>query len=728
MALFIVTTTADDVQDGPDAFNGGDLAAETSDGEGLSLREAVGLANAAPDPDEIMFDATVFGELGVVRLVGGPLEIAHVLAVDGDVDGDGDPDVLITGDVSANDAQASRAFTGETFPATDPSLTAMQGGFADNVTIFALATSAFVTIRGLALTGGSAADERGGGAVYAAESAFVTIESSLIAGNYAGPDARSGGGVRAGADGATAIRNSAIVDNLAVAPFAGGAGVASDGSLLIEDSLIADNVTTGDGGDGAGLLVRDAVSVNIYDSTFRGNRAEGGFADGGGLQLYRTDALLSGVTFEGNEAVRDGGGLQAGQVDATLINVTFTGNQAGRDGGGLELDGGQIDLVNATMTGNAAGRYGGGYVSLGASDSGDGLVSLANSIVLGNSAPAGGGEGTAGPGGAVSIAGPTIIGGELRAADGSITALGAAEDVAAAVFVQVDEGAGVASDNGGSVATVALLRGGPAVDAGDSDAFPPSTVTDARGSLRLQGGTIDLGAFEVADPDPAPEELNSLAVSLFDVAFYLGRGGNAPVLEADGISEPLEAFAHWVGTGFDQNLDYAPLLDIDALFDEAAYLRANPDVQAAIGAGEVESALDHYIRIGSALDTPNDTFGVQYNPNAFFDPAAYRNANPDIVAAVDFNGNPIDPFVHYLQFGEPEFLAEMRELDGLVGFDPRFYRTNNPDVAGFIDAGVDGNLGLITYFQHFVDFGLEEGRAGLPEGATVFIAEPMELI
>jgi hypothetical protein len=47
MANFTVTTLADE------AFGGGNLAAETGDGAGLPLREALGLANGNAEADEI---------------------------------------------------------------------------------------------------------------------------------------------------------------------------------------------------------------------------------------------------------------------------------------------------------------------------------------------------------------------------------------------------------------------------------------------------------------------------------------------------------------------------------------------------------------------------------------------------------------------------------------------------------------------------------------------------
>jgi hypothetical protein len=47
VATFTVTTTADE------AFGGGTLATEAADGTGLSLREAMGLANTSSGADTI---------------------------------------------------------------------------------------------------------------------------------------------------------------------------------------------------------------------------------------------------------------------------------------------------------------------------------------------------------------------------------------------------------------------------------------------------------------------------------------------------------------------------------------------------------------------------------------------------------------------------------------------------------------------------------------------------
>ncbi len=290
---------------------------------------------------------------------------------------------------------------------------------------------------------------------------------------------------------------------------------------------------------------------------------------------------------------------------------------------------------------------------------------------------------------------------------------------------------------------VFLLENTGEVGVGSFDPTPTRIVRGSQGSTILHAvdvdgdGDQDLLTAGVNDrvvqvlfnDGVGPVRPTPLAVSLFDAAFYLGRGENADLL-AVGIDEPLEAFAHWFDIGFAEGRVYSPLLTIESLFDDEAYVPRNSQAERDIAFGSADDPVDHYISIGSEIDTDsvNDPFNLQFNPNAFFDPFAYRAANPDIVAAVDFNSNPIDPFVHYLQFGEREILAGNRTLDGLIGFDPIFYRDNNPDVAEFINAGVEGNLGLITYFQHFVDFGFDEGRDGVPDDGLRLIADPVGLI
>ena len=71
---------------------------------------------------------------------------------------------------------------------------------------------------------------------------------------------------------------------------------------------------------------------------------------------------------------------------------------------------------------------------------------------------------------------------------------------------------GVLTDNGGSVPTLALSEGSPAINAGTTVS---GMTTDARGVTRPQGGAFDAGAYELAmsNPDPDPESGSSAVIN-----------------------------------------------------------------------------------------------------------------------------------------------------------------------------------------------------------------------
>ena len=71
-------------------------------------------------------------------------------------------------------------------------------------------------------------------------------------------------------------------------------------------------------------------------------------------------------------------------------------------------------------------------------------------------------------------------------------------------------------------------------------------------------------------------------------------------------------------------------------FNESFYLVQNPDVAAAIEAGVIGSAEEHF-----------NLFGFQEgrDPNAHFDTSFYLEQNPDVAAA------GVNPFDHYNLLG-----------------------------------------------------------------------------
>jgi hypothetical protein len=174
---------------------------------------------------------------------------------------------------------------------------------------------------------------------------------------------------------------------------------------------------------------------------------------------------------------------------------------------------------------------------------------------------------------------------------------------------------------------------------------------------------------------------------LFDAAFYLET--NPDVADA-GFTEET-AINHYLEFGFEEGRDPHPL------FDTSFYFSQRLDV-LDVGA----EPFGHYLDFGFEEDSIDGT-GLQSDPNRFFDSAEYLAQNQDVALA------GANPLVHYLNFGEQEIIDGTRESPST--FDPAFYATQNPDVADAVAAGSFG-----SFLEHFLRFGLAEGRLPLPPG------------
>jgi GT2 family glycosyltransferase len=154
------------------------------------------------------------------------------------------------------------------------------------------------------------------------------------------------------------------------------------------------------------------------------------------------------------------------------------------------------------------------------------------------------------------------------------------------------------------------------------------------------------------------------------------------------------------------------------LFDEAAMLRAHPDVRAALQAGSVESGFDAYCRDN----------GRQRTPHWLFDETYYLRRYADLSdAALDAHGLA-NGYDHFLRHGSRE------GRQGSRFFDPAIYRAALPPAdaecvarnGGFADyldrlnAGSAGVLATSIYFDAawYVDR-YEEVRAALADGSAL---------
>ncbi len=273
----------------------------------------------------------------------------------------------------------------------------------------------------------------------------------------------NGGGVVAVfsvASDVTSTISSLTISGGSAAPSGGsatsGGGIDNSGTLTVDDSTISGNSASGAGGG-----VENAGTLTIADSTVSGNSAAG---DGGGIDNSLGTLTLINSTIAANTAA-SGGGISNDQT-ATLIAIssTIADNVAAAagDGGGLYVGGGTASLYDTIVASNTGGTsasditlFGGGGVS----------TSSASNLI-----------GTGGSGGLTQGAN----GNQVGVADPGLGSL--------------------ASNNvstGGSIQTIAVLPGSPAIGAGAAKISGITIPTnDQRGVARPTSGGIDIGAFQ----------------------------------------------------------------------------------------------------------------------------------------------------------------------------------------------------------------------------------------
>jgi len=219
----------------------------------------------------------------------------------------------------------------------------------------------------------------------------------------------------------------------------------------------------------------------------------------------------------------DGGGI-FNNGDLILKNTTITnssagdGTSGGGNGGGIANQFGTVTLINSTISGNSTGRIIGQLPTIlsgrgGGISNWAGEVMLFNSTITNNSASTGNGGGIENSAGSVSLVNSILADqlsgedclGQLVSAGHNLDSDGTCNLTQPNDLPNTDPVLGPLADNGGPTETHALLRGSPAIDAGevvctDPDGAP--LTTDQRGEPRPVDGNgdsitaCDIGAFE----------------------------------------------------------------------------------------------------------------------------------------------------------------------------------------------------------------------------------------
>ena len=239
----------------------------------------------------------------------------------------------------------------------------------------------------------------------------------------------------------------------------------------------------------SGTLTNVAFSGNAVDITTSTGNTTGGGAH------FNAIATLAACAFTGNTAKFGGGAYVGGR--ATVTNSVFYNNTAASTSGGLRLRA-SGDILQSTFYGNTAAERGGGLTT--AFDGSAGPFTLRNSVLLGNTVVATGTTSHhfhAEDGSAERVLIETnLIGGGATGNLSGSSATGTLEEADATVVF--------ASTEPTEANFLRLAAGSPAIDAGNPDYLnngtPDNTEddlkTDAAGAVRVQGGGVDLGAYE----------------------------------------------------------------------------------------------------------------------------------------------------------------------------------------------------------------------------------------
>ena len=254
------------------------------DGSPGSLRQAITGASAG---DTITFAASLSGQ--TITLTSGQLSIAQSLAINGDLNGDGVPDITVSGNN-----------TGRVFK-------------------ISITNSDAVTLEGLNIAKGNSP---GGGGILASGGTLTVAHSTVSGNSVSGGSGSPGGGGIYAVGGTLAVTHSTVSGNSGGGGLGGGI-LASGGTLTVTHSTVSGN-SAGFGGSGGGIYV-DGGTLTVTDSTLASNSALGG----GALSIVRSpNARVTNATFSGNSAALRGGAISNADSSLTLTDVILWGNTA----------------------------------------------------------------------------------------------------------------------------------------------------------------------------------------------------------------------------------------------------------------------------------------------------------------------------------------------------------------------------------------------------------------
>ncbi|HVW28298.1 MAG TPA: hypothetical protein VHC69_23205 [Polyangiaceae bacterium] len=140
-------------------------------------------------------------------------------------------------------------------------------------------------------------------------------------------------------------------------------------------------------------------------------------------------------------------------------------------------------------------------------------------------------------------------------------------------------------------------------------------------------------------------------------------------------------------------------------FDEAAYLRANPDVAVMVERGLFRSPLDHWQRAGSLEHSAGRRRSGFYEHDLVYDEETYLRLNADVVALVRRRALG-SGYEHWMRHGRIEFSRGRRHAPFVASTQPfRPFRLTVGDAGGLLVGAVDAEPepGVALTLRHAED-------------------------
>ncbi|MFN8531109.1 MAG: Calx-beta domain-containing protein [Anaerolineae bacterium] len=256
---------------------------------------------------------------------------------------------------------------------------------------------------------------------------------------------------------------------------------------------LAMSVTINTYNPSGGLIYVDSGALTVTNSSFTKGRSD----SGGAIYNNSATVIITGSGFYNNTAV-NGGSIynQSGQVSVTASTFDFSLSIAALSGGAIYNSTGTVTVTNSTIRNLGSASEGGGIYNTGTlyvydttfADNHPNTATLAADLFNGGTA----------------TVYNSILANQVRGLNcknsGTITIQNTLIEDGSCGITNGTNGNLTGDPSLGTFSGVyyPLNSGSSAINAGDNSLIPGGVTTDQAGNARIQGGTVDMGAFESA--------------------------------------------------------------------------------------------------------------------------------------------------------------------------------------------------------------------------------------